>query len=202
MVFREVTLNTETVGANCEQNKSSFVDSINKTLCSFNYTATSHVSTLCEQDLNELRESVHELSPCSQNKLLTLVGEKCIVEVIIEGQDYNALWDTGAQFSLFSNGWVEQNVPEKQLRALGELVTSDLTIKCANESIIPFVGWIDLSVQVKDQNVRVPFLVCDMHLEHPIVGYNVIIYFEIEDVLLSMMIAMDSSVIRTVAEVL
>lgn len=55
MVVREVTLNTETVGANCEQNKSSFVDSINKTLCSFNYTATSHFSSLCKQDLNELR---------------------------------------------------------------------------------------------------------------------------------------------------
>lgn len=75
MVVREVTLNTETVGANCEQNKSSFVDR-NKTLCSFNYAATSHVSSLCKQDLNELRESVHELSQCSQNKLLKLVGEK------------------------------------------------------------------------------------------------------------------------------
>ena len=63
MVVREVTLNTETVGANCEQNKSSFVDSINKTLCSFNYTATSHFSSLCKQDLNELLGSVHELSP-------------------------------------------------------------------------------------------------------------------------------------------
>ena len=142
MVVREVTLITETVGAHCEQNKSSFVDSINRTLCCFNCTATSHVSSLCTQYLNELRGSVHELSPCSHNKLLKLVGEKCIVEVIIEGQDYNVLWDTGAQVSLLSKGWVEQNIPEKQLRALGELVTSDLTIKCTNESIIPFVGWI------------------------------------------------------------
>ena len=50
---------------------------------------------------------------------------------------------------------------------------------------------------MKDQNVRVPFLVCDMHLEHPIIGYNVITYFEGEDVLLSMMKAMDSRVVRT-----
>lgn len=39
-------------------------------------------------------------------------------------------------------------------------------------------------------------------LEHPIIGYNVITYFEGEDVLLSMMKAMDSRVVRTVAEVL
>ena len=112
MVVREVTLKTETVCANGEQNKSSLVDSINKTLYSFNCTATSHVSSVCEQDLNELRGSVHELSPCSQNKLLKLVGEKCIVEVIIEGQNYNVLWNTWAQVSLLSKGWVEQNIPE------------------------------------------------------------------------------------------
>ena len=65
---------------------------------------------------------------------------------------------------------VEQNVLEKQLGVLRELVTSDLTVKCIHESIIQFVGWIDLSVQMKDQNVRVSFLVCEMHLEHPSIG--------------------------------
>ena len=77
-----------------------------------------------------------------------------------------------------------------------------MIVKCANKNIIPFVGWIDPSVQVKDQNVRVPFLVCYMHLEHPIIGYNVITYFEDDGVLLSMMKDVDSRVVRTVAEVL
>ena len=59
MAFREVTPNTETAGAYCEQNTSSFVDSINKTLCSFNCTAISHVISVCEQDLNELRDGLY-----------------------------------------------------------------------------------------------------------------------------------------------
>ena len=91
---------------------------------------------------------------------------------------------------MLSKEWIEQIIPKEQL---GKLVTSDLTVKCASESIIPFVGWIDLSEQVKDQNVSVPFLVCDMHLEHPIIGYNVLTYFEGEDVLLSMLNVIDSS---------
>ena len=100
---------------------------------------------------------------------------------------------------MLSKEWIEQIIPKEQL---GKLVTSDLTVKCASESIIPFVGCIDLSVLVKDQNVRVPFLVCDMHLEYPINGYNVLTNFEGEDVLLSMLNVIDSRVVRTVAEVL
>jgi hypothetical protein len=56
---------------------------------------------------------------------------------------------------------------------LSELLSSNLTVKCANESDIPFSGWVELNVSVKNCSLRVPFLVCQIELDNPILGYNV-----------------------------
>lgn len=40
------------------------------------------------------------ISPKSKNRLIKLIGDKCIVKLGMEDQIHEVLWDTGAQVSL------------------------------------------------------------------------------------------------------
>ena len=128
-----------------------------------------------------MKGSNPEITPRSYTKLLRLVGQKCLIKVTIEGCTHSVLWDTGAQVSLVGLDWLKEHLSNVKIHDISELINNDLTVKCANDISIPFVEWVDLNVVVREQSVRVPFLVCKMHLENPIVGYNVISHFEGED---------------------
>ncbi|MCG8429995.1 MAG: hypothetical protein MJA29_02330, partial [Candidatus Omnitrophica bacterium] len=48
-------------------------------------------------DVNELKGTVHELATRTHRKLVKTVGEKCLVQLDINGTSEEVLWDTGAQ---------------------------------------------------------------------------------------------------------
>ena len=151
---------------------------------------------------NMMKGSNPEITPRSYTKLLRLVGEKCLIKVTIEGCTHSVLWDTGAQVSLVGLDWLKEHLSNVKMHDISELINNDLTVKCANDISIPFVGWVDLNVVVRDQSVRVPFLVCKMHLENPIVGYNVISHFEGEDKVQAMLGDHNPKVAKAVSDII
>jgi hypothetical protein len=71
------------------------------------------------------------LTPGQQNKLVQIIGRKCIVLGKLDNKEVNVLWDTGAQVSIVSERFLRQRHPIKQLRNLSELVENDLKLTAA-----------------------------------------------------------------------
>jgi hypothetical protein len=108
-----------------------------------------------------------------------LVGKKCIVKCFLNGVESTALWDTGLQVSIVSHDWVLKNLPKAELRTVESLLgASELDLKAANETALPYDGWIDIDFKLvgtnHDYGIKVPFLVANNVLDLPIIGYNVI----------------------------
>ena len=81
-----------------------------------------------------------------QNKLVNLVGRKCIVTCSINGIPTDALLDTGAQITCISSDWKEQNLPKLKLQPIERLLgISDLELQAVNGTTVPCVGWVETS---------------------------------------------------------
>ena len=87
------------------------------------------------------------ISPSNHAKLVKLVGEKCEIRCKIENKVTQSLWDTGAQVSVVSQKWLDEEVPEAKLRDVKELLDEPLRIQAANKKSIPYNGWVELSFQ-------------------------------------------------------
>lgn len=62
------------------------------------------------------------LTPRQRSKLTKLVGRKCVVSCLIQGEKVDALWDTGAQVCVVSKHWKEINLPNEPVRDISELL--------------------------------------------------------------------------------
>jgi hypothetical protein len=126
--------------------------------------------------IDELKGTVHELSPRSHASLVKLVGEKCVVNLNLNGVSQEVLWDTGAKVCLVDEVWVKSHCPTGDLRGLKELFDDDLVVTSASGDTLPYVGWVEVSVNANQgrETLRVPFLVTKLTLNRPILGYNVI----------------------------
>jgi hypothetical protein len=108
-----------------------------------------------------------------------LVGKKCTVKCLLNGVESTALWDTGAQVSIVSHDWLLKNLPKAELRTVESLLgASELDLKAANGTALPYDGWIDIDFKLMgtnhDYGIKVPFLVAKNVFDVPIIGYNVI----------------------------
>ena len=102
------------------------------------------------------------------------------IACLIEGVEVKMLWDTGAQVSLISESWLQENFlpTEYTIRPVSELIDGEeLSIEGAVAgSAIPYIGYTPLSFQlgrVQRQQLLVPFLVTTAKTSIPIVGSNV-----------------------------
>ena len=119
------------------------------------------------------------LSPQEHARVVRLVGRKCTVKCLLNGLETDALWDTGAQVSIISHGWLKQCLPGCDIRDIAELLGMDgLDLKAANGTDLPYEGWVELTFNLIeddfDHTVKVPFLIAKDSLDMPIVGFNVI----------------------------
>ena len=121
------------------------------------------------------------LTPNQHVAVAKLVGKKCKVSCVLNGVSVEALWDTGAQVSIASKGWLREHLPSSKLRSIEELLGEEagLNLIGANGGPIPFEGWVEVQFQLASNNqlstpLTVPFLVARGELEYPIIGYNVI----------------------------
>ena len=122
---------------------------------------------------------ISHLTPKQHDTVVNLVGNRCIVKCLMNDIPTTALWDTGAQVSIISHEWVKENLGDITIKPLKELIgCTNLELKAANGTSIPYLGWIELSFRLdrsgSDRYVCVPILVARNSLEHPIIGYNVI----------------------------
>ena len=130
-------------------------------------------------DVTPIQHQVCHLTPKQHGKLVKLVGSKCTIHCHMNGREVIALWDTGAQVSILSRRWWKENLSDVPLKSLKELIDTNLHLSAANDTKIPFDGWvpIDLDISLEGsttKHIQVPFLVTDQDLPGPIVGYNVI----------------------------
>ena len=102
---------------------------------------------------------MYELSPNTKSKICKLIGDKCLVTVVINQVGEQVLWDTGAQVSLVDERCVVANNLEKHIRPLHELFDQNLAIKSVSGEELVHVGWTDINVSINcdKQGVTVPF---------------------------------------------
>ena len=153
---------------------------VHRSVCKTIKTVNTHLIEKSQNQnfntLESIRGQVFELSPKTKSKVCKLVGDKCLVNVVMDQVEQQVLWDTGAQVSLVDEKWVEANRLDKKVRPLQELFDRDLVIKSASGDELVHTGWIDMNVSIKSdkQGVSVPFLVTKVELDKPILGFNVI----------------------------
>lgn len=138
-------------------------------------------SVMAEQTVGATYAS--HLSLHRQAKLRALIGKKCMVDCFFEGVATQALWDTGSQVTIINESWKKANLPHIRLRSIEELLGEDETLvgKAANQTPIPFAGWVQLKFKLSSKGdpkpeLDVPVLVSSQPgvAEPPIIGYNVI----------------------------
>lgn len=122
------------------------------------------------------------LTPKQDARLVKMIGRRCLVHCTLDKVPTLALWDTGAQASIISEEWRSQHLPQTAVRPVEELLGPGTLIGvAANQTEIPFVGWVEVEFQLngklnQSQRLHIPVLVSsDPNVaEEPIIGFNVI----------------------------
>ena len=109
-----------------------------------------------------LKDFVAHLNPRVENKLVNLVGRKCIARCLIGRVPSDVLWDTEAQVSLVSEQWLKANLTGNyNIGSLENLLKKKLCVEVVGGHAIPYKGVSTLQVKLNssDVEVEVPFLV-------------------------------------------
>ncbi len=136
---------------------------------------------MCDKISAHIKQISH-ISPKHYKKVMKLVGRKCLVNAIFDGVPAIALWDTGAMPSLLNRDWCKKNLPNCDFRDLKDIVDDGkLELEAVGGTNLPYDAWIEVEVGVSldgktVQYVHVPFLITNLPLPEPIIGYNVIEY--------------------------
>ena len=110
-----------------------------------------------------------------KRKLVSLVGEKPIVNCLLNGEKAEALWDTGAMVSMVDRTWLDSHFPAEKVESLEDFLAGDtLHLLAANNRKVALDGVVTLSFQIGDISLPVPFVVSQDPVSQPIIGYNVI----------------------------
>ena len=114
-----------------------------------------------------------------QERIVKLVGRKCVVDCYLDDKLTEALWDTGAQVSIVSEDFLESQLPTVQRRDIKQLLGTEgsVSVQAANGTDIPYGGWVEIGFRLTNENeteIRVPFLVTKENIEQRIIGFNVI----------------------------
>ena len=128
---------------------------------------------------------VSHLTPKQQNEMAKLMGRRCTVKCQLDGKTEEVLWDTGAQVSIISLSYLKKHFPDYQLRNISELLSiGDLKLEAANGTVIPYDGWVEVTLKLQGnlaKEITVPFLVTKEKIQMPIIGYNVIELFMLDN---------------------
>ena len=123
---------------------------------------------------------VSHLTPDQHQKVAKLAGKRCTVFCKMNGKTVEALWDTGAQVSITSKDWLENNFPDLQVKSIQCLLNCgpELDLSAANGTKIKCIGYVETDFRLNsndtEQQITVPMLVTTNPMECPLIGYNVI----------------------------
>ena len=113
-------------------------------------------------------------NPDQGRRCVELVGRKCTVECRIQDLKVKALWDTGAEVSLISEQWLNENCAGVEIKSVASLLGVDLEVEGVGSYAVPYIGYVTLLVEINATDLHVPFLVSKEKISQPIIGYNVI----------------------------
>lgn len=92
-----------------------------KSVCKAIHSVNTHFSDKNKQTVESIKGQIYELSHKTKSKICKLIGDKCLVKVVMNQREEQVLWDTGAQVSLVVESWVRSNDFEQHVRPLNEL---------------------------------------------------------------------------------
>ncbi|XP_061153460.1 uncharacterized protein LOC133167007 isoform X1 [Syngnathus typhle] len=115
-------------------------------------------------------------------KLVKLIGRRRMVKCTFDNVPVTALWDTGAQATVINDKWRKEHLLYTTIREIEELLGPEpLNGLAANQTKIPFIGWVPVEfkitgTEVSSSGLLVPVLVSSDHnvAQSPIIGFNVI----------------------------
>ena len=118
----------------------------------------------------------------TKKKLLKLVGVKPMLRCLLEGKEFEMLWDTGSMVSLVDRRWIEEHFPEITIHPVSEFMEEELSVRAANATSIQLDGVIVLELCLEEggESVLIPVVVTAEDLIEPILGYNVIEHLILE----------------------
>lgn len=100
-----------------------------------------------KQNVDTLKGSVNEITPKTRTKLAKVLGQKCTVNILMNGTEENVLWDTGAQVSLVSRDWVHGHDLGGMVKPIGDLFNGGLVIKSVSGNEIEYEGFLEVEVK-------------------------------------------------------
>ena len=120
-----------------------------------------------------------QITPRQQERIAKLVGRKCSVQCYLNDKPFELLWDTGAQLSILSEGFLKSELSCIQIQDIEQLVGSNasISLQAVNGTDSPYSGWAEIGVRLSNENeaeIRVSFLVTKEVIEQPMIGFNVI----------------------------
>ena len=109
-------------------------------------------------------------------KRVKLVGERPLVNICLDGEKIQGLWDTGAMISLINEKFLHEKFPGVPILPIAEFSGKEINLTAANKSEIDVKGVVvfDFGVEETERLFQVPFLVTSQQISCPIIGYNTI----------------------------
>lgn len=140
------------------------------------------VMTQPPEDFNDqaLPQPTLSLPTQESRRLANFIGAKALVRCNFNSLITLALLDTGAQVSMIDRGWKGRYLPDTPVRPLSEMVDDreELEVHAVNGDVLPFDGWVIITVSLEEDSfsepIMVPFLVCSIPLDQPLLGFNVL----------------------------
>eukprot|EP00794_Sanderia_malayensis_P003899 gene3899-4443_t len=121
------------------------------------------------------------ITPREKAKVAKLIGNKCIIFCRLNGVETPVLLDTGAQVSIISLQQVKSQLKGTTVNKIEDLLDpgANLELKTANGTTLPYLGWINVKCELKDNStgtgvIDLPMLVTESNIDNPIIGYNVL----------------------------
>ena len=97
-----------------------------------------------------------------KKKLVSLVGEKPVAKLFLNGVEVEGLWDTGAMVSMVNSDFLRQHFPGVVIRPIQDFIQHDsLKVNAANQTELDLDGVAVLDFGTERENClfQIPFLV-------------------------------------------
>ena len=79
----------------------------------------------------------------------SLIGKKALVQSYLNGLTVTSLLDSGSQVSIVSRAWKNEYLPDLTIHPVSEILgEEELRVIAANGGLIPYDGWVAITVNL------------------------------------------------------